>query len=179
MRRSLKQLTWMIGWVVNNYPAPIWQKVRRHSPALYFTATAVSVVGVLTFFNVLPLLLEAEGVSSFFVSALLGVISLFVTFLFAYYIDRFEPEPRWPYLVPLLWVGGIAVTLAFVLNTWWHETFTPMLLGEDASGNAIVRFPTSVGAPVNEEFVKSLGVIVIFFAFRRFVNGRADGFTLA
>ncbi|VEI12485.1 Uncharacterised protein [Trueperella bialowiezensis] len=137
--------------------------------------TTICVVGVLGFLNLLPMLLEGAGASGFVTSALLAAIPLFFTFLFVFYIDRFEPEPLWLYGAALAWGGGIAVVLALAGNTWWEETLAPAVLGATASENDIFRFTASIGAPVIEEFVKGLGIIVIFLFFRKHFNGPVDG----
>lgn len=154
---------------------PMWKPARPHSSSFYLAVTTGIVVGVLAFLNVLPMLLEAAGASGFFASALLAAIPLAVTFVFVYYIDRFEPEPKWLYLFALLWGGGVAVVLALGGNTWWQAELAPAVLGRDASEHDIMRFTTSIGAPVVEEFVKGLGIIVMLFAFRKYFNGPVDG----
>lgn len=152
-----------------------WQTARKHGTTFYTVVTAVSVIGVLAFLNVLPMLMGPAGSEGFVTSALLATIPLVVTFLFVFYIDRFEPEPKWLYLAALMWGGGIAIVLALTGNTWWQSELAPAILGSDASQNDINRFTASIGAPIVEEFVKGLGIILIFLIFRRYFNGPVDG----
>ncbi len=170
--------------VTNLYPptrptiehiAPTWRAARRHSPAFYLVATAASVIGVLAFLNVLPMLVITAGISGFVTSTVLAVIPLAFTFLFVYYIDRFEPEPKRLYFVAFVWGGGVAVVLALMGNTWWQLQLAPQVLGPNASQNDIMRFTASVGAPLIEEFIKGLGVIFILVMFRKYFNGPVDG----
>ncbi len=157
-------------------PAPAhWKQPKRHSEGFYIVAVTLIVIGVLALINVLPMLLTPAGTGAAGVSAFWAFLPVLFTLFFVWIIDRWEPEPRWLYIVAFLWGGGVSVMAAAFLNGMVAAEWLPSFLGADATFQDIQRYTASWGAPIVEEFVKGLGVIVIFFAFRRYFNGPVDG----
>lgn len=151
-----------------------WRQAPRYGSGYYFFATAITVVGVMAFLHVLPRLLQA-GSHGFFSALFLATIPLGLTILFVVWVDRFEPEPLQLYIVAFVWGAGVAVALALAANNWFEAEVAPSVLGMSASQNEIARMTASVGAPLIEEFLKGLGIVAIFFLFRRHFNGPVDG----
>ena len=161
-----------------NTPAPVakrWDPPKPHSNAFYFVVVTLLTVSVLALLSILPQLTYPAGVDGMMKAATYAIIPLAFTTAFVLWIDAWEPEPKWLYLVALGWGGGVAVMLSAWLNTWWLTSFGPMVLGDDASQFDLQKFAVSYGAPIVEELMKGLGVILIFFLFKQHFNGPVDG----
>lgn len=91
------------------------------------------------------------------------------------WIDKWEPEPRILLVAAFLWGGGVAVGVASLLNGAVGPAVAAMLgLGMDPDTASGV-----FGAPLVEEGMKGLGVLVIFLLRRRQFNGPVDGIVYA
>ena len=90
--------------------------------------------------------------------------------LIVYRLDQFEPEPASLIAVALLWGGVVAVSFAAVSNTslltFLQHVLSPAQI--DSWGAALV-------APLNEEFYKGAGLVMIFFIARNEIDGLMDG----
>lgn len=100
----------------------------------------------------------------------LGIIVLFLQF-----VDRFEPEPWWTKTAAFLWGGGVAVFFAGLSNTLSKEAVA------NATGNvdAGKLFVGVVAAPLGEELMKALGVLVIVMIRRDRISSPLDGLVYA
>lgn len=162
-------------WAVREPPRRRWDAPRRMSVGDIALIICLLIIGFVAFIGAMPVLLEAAGVSGALISALVALIPVLFTVLLVLFIDRWEPEPKWLYLVAFVWGAGVAVAGALFLNDIVYYVVGPVVLGSDASEMELMRLSTSFGAPLTEEFTKGLGVIVMFFAFRKYFNGPADG----
>ncbi|MFY9262914.1 MAG: PrsW family intramembrane metalloprotease [Actinomycetaceae bacterium] len=154
---------------------PYFQMPKKHSEGFYILVITIIVVSALGLLYVLPWLLEPAGVSGAFVSMLWALIPLAFTSVLVWFIDRWEPEPAWLYVVAFAWGAGVAVMLGAFLNDYAAINILPGMLGSEATVYDLDRYAASWVAPVSEEFVKGMGVILIFFAFKRYFNGPVDG----
>lgn len=107
-------------------------------------------------------------------SVLISLIPLAFTLVFVWVIDSWEPEPGALYFVALTWGGGAAIFGALFLNAW-AQAFAPLFLSPGAGEYEITAWVASYGAPLSEELIKGLGVIIIFATFSRAFNGPTDG----
>ncbi|MFC5280425.1 PrsW family intramembrane metalloprotease [Arcanobacterium canis] len=107
-------------------------------------------------------------------SVLISLIPLAFTLVFVWVIDSWEPEPGALYFVALTWGGGAAIFGALFLNAW-AQAFAPLFLPPGAGEYEITAWVASYGAPLSEELIKGLGVIIIFATFSRAFNGPTDG----
>ncbi|MDP9800068.1 RsiW-degrading membrane proteinase PrsW (M82 family) [Arcanobacterium wilhelmae] len=107
-------------------------------------------------------------------SVAISLIPLAFTLVFVWVIDSWEPEPGALYFVALTWGGGAAVFGALFLNAW-SKGIAPLFLPQGAGEFEVTAWVASYGAPLSEELIKGLGVMIIFVAFSRAFNGPADG----
>lgn len=152
-----------------------WKLPKRHSEAFYVVAVVSIVVAVFAFLTVGPLLIDPAGYAGAATATALALIPLAFTFGFVAFIDRWEPEPYWLYLVAFVWGGGVAVLGALFLNELGAVHVVPSILGNAATTFDVDRYTGSWIAPISEELTKGLGVLFIFFVFRRYFNGPTDG----
>jgi len=94
---------------------------------------------------------------------------------FIRWLDRYEPEPRWMLASSFLWGAVIACGGAFVINT----VFGYGLLVATGSEETAMIGTTTLVAPVVEELLKGLAVLLVFACFRREFDSVVDGITYA
>jgi RsiW-degrading membrane proteinase PrsW (M82 family) len=106
---------------------------------------------------------------------LLAIVLSFVpAFIYAsviYWLDRYEKEPRLLLGGVFLWGAFIATFGAIVWSLIFQGSF--MLLTQSEAATEI--FGASVVAPLVEETLKGLAVLIIFIAFRREFDSVLDG----
>lgn len=125
--------------------------------------------------GVVVLLAATFGAVAVAVAAVLALVPLGALTLTVRWVDRWEPEPRSALLFALAWGAGVAVLVALVLNT--ASSVALVVSGLDETSAAALT--ASVVAPVVEESVKGLGVLVVFWCWRRHVDGPVDGIVYA
>jgi protease PrsW len=108
-------------------------------------------------------------------AALIGVVVAFaaapVYLLIWLWLDRYDPEPAWVLAAALVWGAGAATFVAGTLNSF----FTAMLLSVTKDRAAAHLLSASLAAPVVEEALKGLAVVVLFLAIREEFDGILDG----
>ncbi|WP_026540806.1 PrsW family intramembrane metalloprotease [Paenarthrobacter nicotinovorans] len=122
---------------------------------------------------VLPFLLGNTGVTGFVIGFIASLVPLTVVLLTVRLIDRWEPEPK-----RLLWFAftwGAAVSIAGTLLI--QPLFA--LAAPTSSEEAFTYFMATVQAPIVEEFTKSLGLLVLILAARKYFDGPVDGVVFA
>lgn len=111
----------------------------------------------------------------FLLSLLFGFVPMFFFAWFVYWLDRYEKEPRRLLVATFLWGAVIAAGAAFLVNTTLgigiylftsSESFTEVATG------ALV-------APVVEEIVKGLAVLIVFLRYRHEFDSILDGIVYA
>ncbi|HEU5143570.1 MAG TPA: PrsW family intramembrane metalloprotease [Dermatophilaceae bacterium] len=106
-------------------------------------------------------------------SALMAMIPLFVLVPTFLWVDRFEAEPPRYLAFAFLWGALVSVVVAYVLNT----AALLVLLRADWVD------PMETGAvylaPITEETLKGLGILLVFLARRREFDGIVDGVVYA
>jgi protease PrsW len=90
--------------------------------------------------------------------------------LIIYRFDQFEPEPASLIVIALLWGGIVALTFASVTNSWMFGFLQHIMpaVTVDSWGAAIV-------APINEEFYKGAGLVMIYLIARSEFDSVMDG----
>lgn len=163
-------------WIPGPNPRPVathmpWRLPKRHSRGFIIMVSVLVVLGVAGFLIVLPLLTESQGARAAAWSGILALIPVTIVTAIIWWIDSWEPEPRWLMAAMFLWGGGVAVAISAWLNTAWTESFYL------ATGNAAKAsvWGSIVSAPLVEEAAKGLGVVFVFIAFKKYVNGPLDG----
>ncbi|MEA2556890.1 MAG: protease PrsW [Actinomycetota bacterium] len=88
-----------------------------------------------------------------------------------YVLDLYEREPASVLLAAVLWGGVIATTLAGYANEGWGSVVSRV------GGPAFAaRWTAALTAPIVEETLKGLGVVVIFLVVREEIDDAMDGF---
>ncbi len=90
---------------------------------------------------------------------------------FLYWLDRYEKEPRWLLLATFFWGGFIAIIGTLIVASIFEVGFSIVLNDatlEDIAGGSIT-------APLVEEFMKGLAVLVVFLMFRKEFDSILDG----
>ncbi len=108
----------------------------------------------------------------FLASVVLGIVPMVVYAMAVWRIDRWEKEPLPLLLAAFLWgaVPSVLVALAFQL------VFGAPQPPEGAEVSlASELYDASFLAPITEELVKGLGVLLIFLLFRREIDSVLDG----
>jgi len=103
------------------------------------------------------------------VGMVLALIPLVIVFTAVWIIDRWEPEPIGLVILALCWGGIAAVGLTLLVDLVLELVFRP------APSFAQEVLSTVVQAPVVEEIMKGLGLLIIFFTARRALDGPVDG----
>ena len=107
------------------------------------------------------------------VSVLMAVIPLLVIVPTYLWLDRFEAEPVRYQVFAFLWGAVVAVVGAFFLNTFGLKLLVEARWTEPLETGAVYL------APITEETLKGLGVLLIFLFRRREFDGVIDGIVYA
>jgi RsiW-degrading membrane proteinase PrsW (M82 family) len=115
----------------------------------------------------------------------LGPIYLSIAFLMAFLpaviytsivllIDRFDPEPPWVLALAFLWGAVISIFGALIVND------TATLVTHAVAGEVAAELVGSVvSAPIAEEAMKGIGLLIVFVALRKEFDGVVDGIVYA
>ena len=90
-------------------------------------------------------------------------------------VDRLEPEPRINLVLAFAWGAGVAALLAAVINTAGLVFITQPALGNSTGEYVSATF----GAPVVEESLKGLILIILLWRRRQELDGPTDGIIYA
>ena len=143
-------------------PLPIFESVVAGAGA------ALMLVGVLGF-------LQASGPIVTVFLAILCIVPLAIVVSVLLFIDRFEPEPLGMKLAALAWGGGVSIFFGIMGNEFVQYSVTEQT-GDEVQG---MIFSVVVGAPVVEELLKGLGVLVIVWARCTHISSAIDGLVYA
>jgi len=100
-----------------------------------------------------------------------GFVPMFVFAAFVNWLDRYEKEPKALLGATFIWGVVIAGGGAFILNT----AFGMGIYAFTGSESAAEFGTTSIVAPIIEEALKGLAVLVVFFLFRKEFDSILDG----
>lgn len=100
-----------------------------------------------------------------------GFVPMFVFAAFVNWLDRYEKEPKALLGATFVWGVVIAGGGAFILNT----AFGMGIYAFTGSESAAEFGTTSIVAPIIEEALKGLAVLVVFFLFRKEFDSILDG----
>ncbi|MBK8421440.1 PrsW family intramembrane metalloprotease [Candidatus Villigracilis saccharophilus] len=105
------------------------------------------------------------------VSLFFGFVPMFFFAAFVYWLDRYEKEPKILLWATFFWGVVIAAGGAFIINT----AFGLGIYVFTGSENAAEIGTTSIVAPIVEEALKGLAVLIVFFMFRKEFDSVLDG----
>lgn len=156
--------------------APLWQPPKP-SRAIPWLEIVMGVLGVLGLIGLVIFMLNpsSSGVFALLETTLMALISLVIVIVFLLYIDRWEPEPWKTKGVLLLWGAGVATLSSGIINTALNENIV-YSLGDAGRGTF---FGTTFVAPLVEETLKGLGVLVVVIVRRTSINSLLDGIVYA
>ena len=106
-------------------------------------------------------------------SALDGVIPLLVIVPTFLWLDRYEAEPARYIVFAFLWGALVAVVGAFFLNTFGLKLLVEARWTDPLETGAVYL------APITEETLKGLGILLIYLLRRREFDGIIDGIVYA
>ena len=154
-----------------SYQAPRWKEPRRHSAAYYIGIAVLIAVAVAGFFYTLPLI-SFQGTGVTLMLGILALVPVVVILSVIRWIDQWEPEPVGLYAVAFGWGAGVSTLMAIIGNFVFESTVSSM---SELDAYQQAALPVVVGAPLIEEAVKGVGVLLLFFVFARYFNGPVDG----
>lgn len=135
----------------------------------------MSVVGTVALLVALGYIALATGVSRTSVAFVLALVPLAIVLLGVRLLDRWEPEPKRVLLVALVWGAGVAVLSALIINS----SIQQWVLARLQDPNHTMVITAVLVAPVVEESVKGLGVVLLYLFRRRRIDGPVDGVVYA
>jgi RsiW-degrading membrane proteinase PrsW (M82 family) len=100
-----------------------------------------------------------------------GFVPMFVFAAFVYWLDRYEKEPKLLLGAAFVWGVVIAGGGAYILNTAVGISVYSLT----GSASAADFSTTSIAAPIIEEALKGLAVLVVFLMFRKEFDSVLDG----
>src|SRR3954447_4183249 len=106
-------------------------------------------------------------------SALMAVIPLFIIVPTFLWLDRYEAEPVRYIVFAFLWGALVAVVGAFFLNTFGLKMLVEARWTDPLETGAVYL------APITEETLKGLGILLIYVFRRREFDGIIDGIVYA
>jgi len=109
------------------------------------------------------------------VSLFFGFVPMFLFAAFVNWLDRFEKEPKILLGAAFLWGMIIAAGGAFLINT----AFGIGIFALTGSPGAADFATTSIIAPIVEESLKGLAVLIVFLVFRKEFDSILDGIIYA
>lgn len=108
-------------------------------------------------------------------SILLGFVPMFLFATFVYWLDRYEKEPRMLLGGAFFWGAVIAAGAAFLINTVLGLGVY-YLTGSETAADVST---TSIIAPVIEETLKGMAVLLVFLLARKEFDSILDGIVYA
>jgi protease PrsW len=107
---------------------------------------------------------------AWFLSILLLAAVAIPVGILIYRIDQFEPEPVSLIVIALLWGGVVALSFAAIVNSTFLDFFQGLLPADQLNS-----WGASLVAPIDEEFYKGAGLVMIYFIARKEFDGLMDG----
>lgn len=144
---------------------------RRSNVGLVIAAIIGFIVLALVLLFVIAYLFVGLGPAGLVIGGVLALVPLTIVFWGIRWIDRWEPEPRGALLFAFLWGAGVSVLIALIVDAEIQNVIAMAGLGEFGAQ----FFGAAIQAPIVEEAGKGLGVLILFFAVRRYFDGPVDG----
>lgn len=165
-----------IGAPAPDDAAPVWQPPKAiHSfPWFEMVMTVLGVLGIigLTIYMLTP---AASGYVALVKTTLLALIPLVIVVGFLIRIDRWEPEPWRTKITVFLWGAGVATLSSGILNTALHVNIA-YSTGDAKAASAL---SATFVAPLVEETLKAIGVLIVVLVRRTSINSVLDGVVYA
>ena len=148
---------------------------RPHNTAKVLGIVGVVILSVLALF-VLAFLVISLGGDAFALGGVMALVPLALVFFGVRWIDRWEPEPRLAVVFAFLWGAVVAVIIALIVGWGVDPVIAALAQGDEF----VYQFVgAAIQAPLVEESAKGLGLLIIFFAARKYFDGPVDGVVYA
>lgn len=114
-----------------------------------------------------------ESVASTIGAVIAALVPMAIVVIVMVWLDRWAPKPWWLLVVAFLWGAGIASICALGLNSFSSKALQSVDFGPTPFQS--FGIVATIVAPLVEESLKALGVIIIMLARRRAVKSPLDG----
>lgn len=114
-----------------------------------------------------------ESVASTIGAVIAALVPMAIVVIVMVWLDRWAPKPWWLLVVAFLWGAGIASICALGLNSFSSKALQSVDFGSTPFQS--FGIVATIVAPLVEESLKALGVIIIMLARRRAVKSPLDG----
>ncbi len=148
---------------------------RRSAGLLVLGIVGVVILSLLALF-VVVYLIGGLGGDAFALGGIMALIPLAIVFFGVRWIDRWEPEPRLAVVFAFLWGAAVAVLIALLVGAELDRVIVAIA---DGSEFAYEFIGAAIQAPIVEETGKGLGVLILFWAARKYFDGPVDGLVYA
>ncbi|RCK75664.1 MAG: putative integral membrane protein [Anaerolineae bacterium] len=109
------------------------------------------------------------------ISILLGFIPMLINAAWVYWLDRYEQEPRRLLGVVFVWGAVVAAFGALIVNSLWEAGLFLLTNSERLSSLSTYI----ISAPLIEESLKGIAVLIIFLRYRHEFDSILDGIVYA
>jgi protease PrsW len=158
-------------------PAQQWSPVRNPTRRPMLRTALTIGVAASAFLVCLLILLGILGerltTQTIITSALMALIPLLIIVPTFLWLDRYEAEPARYIVFAFLWGALVAVVGAFFLNTFGLKMLVEARWTDPLETGAVYL------APITEETLKGLGILLIYLLRRREFDGIIDGIVYA
>lgn len=113
--------------------------------------------------------LTAYPAAWFFSILLLAAVAVPVGIII-YRFDQFEPEPASLIVVAVVWGAIVALSFSAIVNSLFLN-----FLQQHLSSQQVNSWGAALVAPIDEEFYKGAGLVMIFLIVRQEINSLMDG----
>ncbi|MFV0426901.1 MAG: PrsW family intramembrane metalloprotease [Beutenbergiaceae bacterium] len=154
---------------------PVWTQRKSSSSNRHALVVAGIIVGAVAMLVMLIYIMFSTGVAATTAGFLLAFVPLTIVLSGVIWLDRWEPEPRIMLILALLWGAGVSTASSLLVNSAaWLSVAT-------RAGDTVLadQVGAVVVAPIVEESVKGLGVVLLFLIRRHSFDGPVDGVVYA
>ena len=118
-----------------------------------------------------------ESITTTIGAVIAALLPMAIVVIVMVWLDRWAPKPWWLLVIAFLWGAGIASVCALGLNTFSEEKLQSVDFGPTPFQS--FGLLATIVAPIVEESLKGLGVVIIMLARRRSVKSPLDGVVIA
>lgn len=120
---------------------------------------------------------KRAGLYSTIIAGSMAVAPLLVVMSVLLYLTRWDKEPSWLIAVAFLWGAGVATSLALLGNHGGMSLVSDINFGPTPLQTEGVT--ATIVAPIVEESLKGIGVLLILLIRRRYLNSPLNGLVIA
>lgn len=125
---------------------------------------------ILAFITFIVLLRAVPNIVAFIISSIAAIIPCIFYVIAILWLDRYEKEPAYLLIFAFIWGSLVSILFAVIGN----EVFKAIAIGIFGQ-NAGTFLTGSIGAPINEESIKALALLILFIFMRHEFDNVTDG----